>query len=207
MTQPSVPTVEEFERRARAAETSPVPTFLRIGRFVVRALYVIAIAIVVLLMLTFVLRLFGASTDASFTRWVYRNADAAMQPFRGIFPTRTIGEASVLDVSVLVGALVYVVVAIGGDALFHSLSTRLERQQAEAAHARAQADSVRLHVEAQQFAAQQQAAQQFAAQHYAAQQQAGQQQMPQQQVPQQQMPQQQAGPATPPPPPWGPAGA
>jgi uncharacterized protein YggT (Ycf19 family) len=199
VTQPAVPTVEEFERRARAAETSPVPTFLRIGRFVVRALYVIAMAIVVLLMLTFVLRLFGASTDASFTRWVYRNADVAMQPFRGIFPTRVIGESSVLDVSVLVGALVYVVIAIGGDALFHALSTRLDRQQAEAAHARAQADSVRLHVEAQQFAAQQQAEQQHAAQQFAARQQAQQaQQAGHQQIPPP------SGAATPPP--WGPTG-
>jgi hypothetical protein len=153
---PTMPAVEEFERRARAAESSKVPTFLRIGRFVVRALYVIAVAIVALLSLTFLLRLFGASTDASFTRWVYRNADVAMQPFRGIFPTRELSEVSVLDISVLVGALAYVLLALAVDALLAWLTERLERQQANTLHARAQADTARLHLEAQQYAAHQQ---------------------------------------------------
>ena len=52
----------------------------------------------VLLTLGFFLRLFGASTDAEFTRWVYRNVDRIMEPFRGIFPSHAVSDVSVLDV-------------------------------------------------------------------------------------------------------------
>ena len=46
--------------------------------------YVWVILNLVLLLLAFVLRLFGASTDAEFTQWVYRSVSRSMAPFRGI---------------------------------------------------------------------------------------------------------------------------
>jgi uncharacterized protein YggT (Ycf19 family) len=162
-------TVDTFEQRARAAEASHVPMFLKLGRIVVRVLYVIVMVIVVILMMAFVLRLFGASTDAAFTRWVYRNAESAMRPFRGIFPTRELGDVSVLDVSLLFGAFMYLLIAIGFDAAFHSLSTRLERKEYEVAQARAQADAARYHLETQTLEAQQALARQVLAQQLAAQ--------------------------------------
>lgn len=165
----TTPTVEEFERRARAAEASHVPMFLKFGRIVVKVLYVIVVVIVVILLTAFLLRLFGASTDASFTRWVYRNAESAMRPFRGIFPSRELGEVSVLDVSLLFGAFVYVLIAIGVDAGFHALDTRLQRKEYEIAQARAQADAARYHFDTQALEAQQALARQALAQQLAAQ--------------------------------------
>lgn len=160
-------TVEEYERRAREAESSAKPTFLKIGRAVVWVLYAIVMVIVIILMTAFVLRLFGASVDAPFTQWVYRSAESAMRPFRGIFPVKELGDASVLDVSLLFGALMYVLLAIGVDAIYHRLSRRLEREETEIATLRANADAVRLQFEAQQQAAfydaQRAAAQQYAA--------------------------------------------
>jgi uncharacterized protein YggT (Ycf19 family) len=145
----STQVVEEYERRAKEAEQSPVPMFLKLGRGTVKALYVIVLIIIAFLLVAFVLRLFGASTDATFTEWVYRNAESALRPFRGIFPSRELGDVSVLDVSLLFGAFVYLLIAIGADAMFHSLSQRLQRREADVAHARAQADSLRFQVEQQ----------------------------------------------------------
>src|SRR6478736_3943084 len=101
--------VDEYERRAQEAEQSAMPTFLKIGRGVVWAIYAFALVVVIILLTAFMLKLFGASTDASFTQWVYRSADSAMRPFRGIFPTTDLNGQSVFDPSLLFGAICYTV--------------------------------------------------------------------------------------------------
>ncbi len=156
-------TVDEYERRAEEAEASTLPTFLKIGRGVVWAIYAIALVVVVLLVTAFLLRLFGASTDAAFTQWVYRNADSAMRPFRGIFPTQELNDNSVFDPSLLFGAICYTVAALLADAVLHWLTARLRREQAAVTKARADADAVRLQYE-QQEARNRQAAYELAAQ-------------------------------------------
>ena len=163
--------VQEYERRAQVAEASKTPLFLKLGKGLVWFLYAVTVVTVAILVLAFVLRLVGASTDAAFTRWVYRSSESMMRPFRGIFPVTEVGEqgVSVVDVSLLFGALIYLFVALGVDALYQRVSRRLHREEVEIATARANADAVRLQFEAQQqqaaYAAQQQAqAQQFALQ-------------------------------------------
>jgi uncharacterized protein YggT (Ycf19 family) len=158
-------TVEEFERRAQEAEASRVPTFLRVARGVVLALYAVVVAIVIILLVTFVLRLLGASTDAAFTRWLYRNADAAMRPFRGIFPPQELGDVSVVDVSLLFGCFVYVLAALGIDMLVQSLTNRLTRKTEFIADARSQADAIRLQIELQRLQAEQAASLEHALAH------------------------------------------
>ena len=106
--------------------------------------------------------------------WVYRSAERAMRPFRGIFPTQPIGDASVLDTSLLFAAVFYFVVALLIDMLLRWLTQRLHREERGIAQARAQADLVAQQAAAQQYAADQ-AAHQAAAREYAAQQAAAQQ--------------------------------
>jgi uncharacterized protein YggT (Ycf19 family) len=168
----SINSVQEYEARAREAEESPTPFFLKVGRAVVWFVYALVVVIVVVLLLAFVLRLFGASTDAAFTRWVYRSSESAMRPFRGIFPVKEVGEVSVFDPSLLFGAVAYLVLATGIDALYRRVGNRLEAQQAQIVQARADADSVRLQYEALQQQAAFAAAQQHSAQQFAAQQEA-----------------------------------
>lgn len=165
----SMSSVHEFEARARDAEESPVPLFLKVGRGIAWCLYAITVVVIVILVLAFVLRLVGASTDAAFVRWVYRSSESAMRPFRGIFPVKEVGDVSVLDASLLFGALAYLAAATGIDALYRGASDRLARRQFDIARARADADAVRVQFDALQqqaayAAAQQQSAQQFAAQ-------------------------------------------
>jgi len=150
--QPS--TVAEYERRAEEAEDAAAPVFLKAGRIIVWCLYALALVAVVILLLTFLLRLFGASTDASFTEWMYRSAESFMRPFRGIFPTQQLNDVSVFDPSLLFAAICYTVLALAADALHHWLSRRLAVQEAHIARARADADSARQQFEAQQAAAQ-----------------------------------------------------
>jgi uncharacterized protein YggT (Ycf19 family) len=85
---------------------------VRTARAIVGFIYVVVVAELVLLALGFALRLFGASTDAQFTRWVYRNVDRAMEPFRGMFPTRAVSDQSIFDASLLFAMIVYAIVGI-----------------------------------------------------------------------------------------------
>jgi hypothetical protein len=77
-----------------------------------------------------------------------------MRPFRGIFPVKEVGDASVLDASLLFGAIAYLALATGIDALYRGASDRLTRRELEIKRARAEADSVRLQFEALQAQAQ-----------------------------------------------------
>jgi uncharacterized protein YggT (Ycf19 family) len=116
----------------REPEPGPGPTgqdaklwIVRAAKLVVVFIYVVVLVDLVLLTLGFVLRLFGASTDAEFTRWVYRNVDRVMEPFRGMFPSHAVTDQSVLDSSLLFAMIVYAIVAIALHALVTWLTQRI----------------------------------------------------------------------------------
>jgi uncharacterized protein YggT (Ycf19 family) len=105
---------------------------LRAAKAVVVFVYAFVLVNLVLLTLGFLLRLFGASTDAEFTRWVYRSVDRIMEPFRGMFPSHTLSDQSVVDVSLLFAMIVYAIVGIALHALVTWLTDKivvLRRQQ------------------------------------------------------------------------------
>lgn len=104
-------------------------------------LYAIVLVNAVILTLAFLLRLLGANPDAGFTEWVYRSASRSMGPFRGIFPERQVGDASVLDTSLLFAAIVYIVVAMLIDGLLRWLGHRLVEQQNRSRREQAAADA------------------------------------------------------------------
>jgi uncharacterized protein YggT (Ycf19 family) len=155
------PTVQAYERRADEAEHSPMLILLKVGRGVVWVVYALAIATAVLLATAFFLALAGANPDTGFVEWVYRSTARAMEPFRGIFPTHQVSDASVLDFSLLFAALFYLVVALLVDALHRWLTERLRRREWEAGKARAEADAAAHHLAQQQYE-QAVAAQQYA---------------------------------------------
>ncbi len=98
---------------------------LKVARWTVMFVYAIALIAIVLLTIAFFLRLFGASTTAPFTEWVYRSAGRFMQPFRGIFPSVEVSDQSVLDVSLLFGMLMYALFALAVHALVEWLDRKL----------------------------------------------------------------------------------
>lgn len=59
------------------------------------------------LLLRFTLKLFGASTEAGFVRWIYEMTDPLLAPFRGIFPSPVTEFGSVLEFSTLFAVVIY----------------------------------------------------------------------------------------------------
>jgi len=99
------------------------------AKALVLVVYAVVIITFIILALGFFLRLIGASPEAPFVEWAYRNTDRAMQPFRGMFPVREIDGRSVFDASLLFAAALYGFIAIGLHALVEYLSTRVRAYQ------------------------------------------------------------------------------
>ncbi|MCB0879084.1 MAG: YggT family protein [Thermoleophilia bacterium] len=89
----------------------------------------------VILVVGFFLKLFGANADAGFTEFWYRNLDRVMEPFRGIFPSADIGTTgdvqAVLDTSILFAMVVYVIVYMLIHGLVDWLNLRVQRMEIE----------------------------------------------------------------------------
>jgi len=120
-----------IETTSYAPDTGAVPVMLKVGRVLVFIVYAIVVIDVVLLLMTFFLMLFGASTDASFTQWVYRSSARAMEPFRGIFPAHALSDTAVLDTSLLFAAMIYAFIALGFHMLYEWFGQKItQRAQA-----------------------------------------------------------------------------
>jgi uncharacterized protein YggT (Ycf19 family) len=97
----------------------------RIARALTYLVYAFALVTLVLLVLCFVLELFGANPDAPFAEWLYRGLARAMAPFRGLFEPVPLDGRSVLDPSILFAMLVYGIVAFALGGLIGWLTGRI----------------------------------------------------------------------------------
>lgn len=61
----------------------------------------------VILSLRILLKLFAASTQAPFVRWVYATSRPLLQPFSGMFPEPDLAQGAVIEFSSLFALVVY----------------------------------------------------------------------------------------------------
>ena len=104
--------------------TAPIAV-ARIARALTYLVYAFVIVALVLLVLGFFLKLFGANPDAPFAEWLYRSLRRVMAPFRGLFEPVPLDGRSVLDVSILFAMIVYGIVAMALHALIEWLTIRI----------------------------------------------------------------------------------
>jgi uncharacterized protein YggT (Ycf19 family) len=104
-------------------------TVLKVARVLAWLVYAWVAIVLVLLLLTFILQLFGANPNAGFVDWVYRSVERAMAPFRGIFESIQLSDQSVLDISVLFAMIVYGIVALLLNLAIEWLTNQLRRAQ------------------------------------------------------------------------------
>jgi hypothetical protein len=123
-----------------------------IARAVSYLVYFYLLVVQVILLLGFVLLLFGASPTAGFTQWVYRNLDRVMAPFRGIFTPIELGTTgndvpAIFETSVLFAMIIYGIVALVFGAVISWLSDRLGQFDAVEAELRRQAEYAAMQAE------------------------------------------------------------
>jgi uncharacterized protein YggT (Ycf19 family) len=124
---------EEEPPMSTPSPTNGRTTVLTITRVLVLFLYGFLVLTEIVLVLAFFLRLFAASTSASFTQWVYQAAGRALEPFRGIFPTLKGESGSVLDLSILFAMLMYGIFALAVHALIEWIDRRIAATRYRAA--------------------------------------------------------------------------
>jgi uncharacterized protein YggT (Ycf19 family) len=110
---------------------------LQVARVVILVIYAILMTYVLILLIAFGLRLFGASPTAPFVDWIYTASARMMQPFRGMFPTQQVTSKSVFDPSLLFAVLMYSIVAMLLHGVVDWLSDRIygiEQRQATTAY-------------------------------------------------------------------------
>jgi hypothetical protein len=114
-----------------------------LARAVSYLVYAYLLVVEAILLMGFLLLLFGANPSSSFVDWAYRNLDRAMRPFRGIFAPVEIGLAgndveAIFDTSIMFAMIVYAIIAIAVSALIAWLTTRISRVDREVAFESAQ---------------------------------------------------------------------
>lgn len=105
---------------------------LMITRAISYLVYAYLVVVEIILLMGFLLLLFGANPTAGFTEWVYRNLDRVMSPFRGIFTPIELGAGgsdvpSIFETSVVFAMIIYGIVALLLSALIGWLSDRLHQ--------------------------------------------------------------------------------
>ncbi|MCA9344755.1 YggT family protein [Candidatus Saccharibacteria bacterium] len=108
-----------------------VPGYLKISKVIVWALYFYIIIGIVSLTLRIFLLLFSANSAAGFYNLVIRVSSDYLQPFRGIFPTKPVGETGYLDISSLFAIIVYLFILWGVGALVQYTQNKIDITKAE----------------------------------------------------------------------------
>lgn len=102
-----------------------IPAYLSIGKVLTYAMYALVIFAEIVLLFRVFLLAFSANQSSSFVEFIYRTSADFLEPFRGIFPPRPVGETGYLDVSALFAIIVYGLIAWGFSALIGYINAKI----------------------------------------------------------------------------------
>ncbi len=103
---------EDAEHDRFAEQVPLAPTQVAIVRLA-RLIYFVFGVIEALIAIRFLLKLFGANAQSTFTSVIYGVTDPLTAPFMGVFANPTIGTHSVLELTSLLAIIVYALVSFG----------------------------------------------------------------------------------------------
>ena len=106
-------------------------TVIKLVRGITYVVYGFTIIAVVSLTLAFFLLLFSANASTPFVKFVYQIAYDFGQPFRGIFPTRAVGETGYFSTTALFAIVMYLFFAAGINALIGYINLKMAKHQEE----------------------------------------------------------------------------
>lgn len=112
-------------------QDSEVPTYLTVGKVLTYAMYALVIFAEILLAFRIFMLAFSANASTPFVKFVYETSGDFLDPFRGIFPPRTVGETGYLDVAALFAMIVYGLIAWGFSALIGYINSKIAQYEAE----------------------------------------------------------------------------
>lgn len=102
-----------------------VPGYLTIGKVIAYAMYAWVIFGIIILGIRVFLLAFSANAATPFVDFVYDTSNTFMQPFRGIFPARTVGETGYLDVAAIFAVIMYALLGWAFSALISYIQSKI----------------------------------------------------------------------------------
>ena len=103
-----------------------VPTYLSVGKVILVAMYAWIIFGIIMLGMRVFLLATSANAATPFVNFIYETSATFLQPFRGIFPPKSIGETGYLDVAALFAVIMYALIGWGFSALTHWLQNKID---------------------------------------------------------------------------------
>jgi uncharacterized protein YggT (Ycf19 family) len=103
-----------------------VPGFLKVSKIASWLMYAWVLFGIIVLVLRVLLLAFSANATAGFYQFIINTSSQYLNPFRGIFPTKPVGETGYLDVSALFAIVVYIFVAWGFSALTAYIQSKID---------------------------------------------------------------------------------
>jgi len=88
-----------------------IPAYLRVSRILAYIMYAWVLFGIAVITLRVFLLAFSANLSAPFAQFIYKTSNDYLQPFRGIFPPKPIGETGYLDIAALFAIIIYLFVA------------------------------------------------------------------------------------------------
>jgi uncharacterized protein YggT (Ycf19 family) len=123
------------------------PTSLKFSKVIVWVMYVWVLIGVISLSVRVFLLAFSASTSAGFTNFVLNVSNDYLQPFRGIFPSKSVGETGYLDISAIFAIIIYLFILWGFRSLIEFVQNKIdvdkEMQYAKITEAKRLAENAR----------------------------------------------------------------
>ncbi len=103
-----------------------VPSYLKINKIIAYVLYVWVIFGVIALMLRVFLLAFSANAETPFVRFIYNTSTDYLSPFRGIFPSKSIGSTGYFDVAAVFAIIIYLFVMWGFSTLINYIQYKID---------------------------------------------------------------------------------
>lgn len=105
--------------------------FIKFSRVVTYLVYAYSLVASVFLAIGFVLLLFSANPATPFVKFIYKVAYEFLGPFRGIFPTHSVGETGYFSSAALFAIIMYLILAIALHALINYITAKMIKHQDE----------------------------------------------------------------------------
>lgn len=103
-----------------------IPGYLRISKIIAYILYAWVLVGVVSLTLRVFLLAFSANPTTPFVKFIYNTSADYLSPFRGIFPSKTLGTTGYFDVAAIFAIIVYLFVVWGFSALINYIQYKID---------------------------------------------------------------------------------
>lgn len=108
-----------------------IPGYLRISKIIAYVMYAWVIIGVVSLSLRVFLLAFSANPETPFVKFVYRTSGDYLNPFRGIFEAKAVGETGYFDVAAMFAIIIYLFIMWGFSALIKYVQYKIDKTEHE----------------------------------------------------------------------------